>query len=167
MIQSFAAHARQCLVSVILLAAGCAAGDGQADAASHGFMVLGAGAGAFGLTPGDTLVEQPAARVPAVLRQEIEREARRVDYPRGCTRYFASGPATVVFGARCCTRDPGGDLLDRVEARFRRCGVHDWGFVLFRQEGDRLVRDPRPFNAMATVCPANRDRWGRSSSRCP
>jgi hypothetical protein len=145
-------HVRRRAVAVILLASGCARGEKGGDAAFEGFMVLSAKAGDFGLTPGDTLMERPAGRVPAALREEVEREVHQVDYELGCTRYFSSGSVTVVFAAKSCT-NPRRDL-------------HDFGLALFRQEGDRFVRDGRSFSALATVCPIDRDKRGRPLIPC-
>ena len=139
-----------CLIAAVLAA--CAGGDGE-GVPFHGYMVLRPDAADFGLTPGDTLIERPADSVPRALREEIQREVRRIDYERGCTRYFVSGTFTVVLAQKSCTNPPDQS--------------HNWGFVLFRQEGDGFVRDPRPFEAITTMCPGERDKRGRASSSCP
>ena len=153
MIWSFSVRLRLRLVALIV--AGCAGGDGQGgggDAVFHGYMVLAPNAVDFGLTPGDTLTELPAARVPAALRQEVERDVGRMDYERGCTRYWASGGVTVVLIERSCTDPPSHS--------------HHGDLSLFRQEGDRFVRHPQEFSAIGPTCPLIRDKRGRPSTPC-
>lgn len=151
------------LVAVIVLAAGCTGGDGRADADFHGFMVLGDRAVKFGLTPGDTLVEQPASRIPAALRREAEHLVRRAEYRVGCTRYWTRGPATVVLVARYCY---GKSLDDQIVGLFDRPRSDAADILLFREEGERFVRDPRSFGGWTTACPLQRDKRGRPSSPC-
>ena len=151
------------LVAAILIGAGCTGGDGRADADFHGFMVLGDRAVDFGLTPGDTLVEQPAERVPAALREEVERDVRRAEYRVGCTRYWTRGAATVVLIARYCYSD---SLDDQIVALFDRPSSHAADILLVREDGGRFVHDPRAFNAFSTVCPLERDKRGTPSSPC-
>ena len=154
------------LVAVVFAGVACAGGERQADGGFQGFMTLRPSAVNFGLTPGDTFMEVPPARAPEAVREDVEAEVRRIDYEPGCTRYFVSGSATVTFAAKHCDGTPP-HVLDRIDALFDRRGTHEWGLVLFRQEGDRIVRDPREFNALMTVCPGNRDRFGTPSGPCP
>lgn len=151
----FGIHQRLGILAAILLGAGCTGEAGPqdgGDAVVDGFMVLSAKAVDFGLTPGDTLMEQPAARTSAALRQRVDNETRRLDYDAGCTRYFGSDSVTIVFAAKSCTTP--------------RRDLHDFGLALFRQQGDQFVRDTRSFSAVATVCPVDRDARGRPLSPC-
>lgn len=154
--RNFRLHIRWRHAAAFLFVAGCAGGDRDADGSNatlNGFMVPGPRAAEFGLTPGDTLTEQPAGRVPAALRSQTERAVRDADYDLGCTRYFGSGSTVVVYGAKSCgagTRD-----------------AHDWAVALFRQDSDRFVREPRDFEAaMGRVCPRSRDARGRPLVSC-
>jgi hypothetical protein len=169
-IRSVAAHLPLRIVAIILLGAGCAGGDGQGDmgeAAFHGYMTFRPEAAKFGFTPGDTLVEVPAGRAPAVLRRQVERDVRDFGYKAGCTRYFGSGSAVVVFFLKYCDRNPP-DLVDQVDAVFHRRSDHYWELVLFRREGDRFVpvRQPDFEETIDTWCPPDRDRRGRVVTGC-
>lgn len=163
-IRSIVAPVWSRFAAIILAIAACAGGDERDEADFRGFMVLGDRATNFGLVPGDTLFEQPAERVPAALREDVERTVRRAEYRVGCTRYWSSGSATVVLAARYCY---GKALDDQIIGLFDRPASHAADFLLYRQEGGRFVRDPRAFNAFARVCPLARDKRGRVLTECP
>ena len=84
----------------------CARPPSPAPAAEYGYLIVGQGAqSAWGLGPGDSLPEWPAADVPAGVRAEAAVQAHRYEFDASCSRYF--GTATVfltLFRSDCSGR---------------------------------------------------------------